>query len=79
MDKKRSIGASPGPSPGQKSRTVLLDAAKMKEMVVNFCMSMPHFQLANIDGEHIEQVTSCKYLGVHLDYKCVWSVNTQAV
>lgn len=44
-------------------------------MAVNLCNSMYFFQPANIDGEDNEQVTSYKYLGVHLD----WSVNTHGL
>ena len=41
--------------------------------------SKPPLQRVNIRGEDIEVVQSYRYLGVHLDSKLDWSVNTDAV
>ncbi|KAI4892844.1 hypothetical protein NFI96_004929 [Prochilodus magdalenae] len=52
---------------------------KIKELVVDFrrCRHPP--PLVNIRGTDIERVDSYKYLGVHLNNKLDWSVNTTAL
>ncbi|KAI4898445.1 hypothetical protein NFI96_000501 [Prochilodus magdalenae] len=56
-----------------------INAEKTKELVVDFhrCRHPP--QLVNIQGTDIERVDSYKYLGVHLNNKLDWSVNTTAL
>lgn len=48
-------------------------------MVVDFCRSKPPLEQVSISGRDIEVVQSYRYLGVHLDCKLDWSVNTEAV
>ncbi|KAI4884202.1 hypothetical protein NFI96_027037, partial [Prochilodus magdalenae] len=56
-----------------------INAGKTKELVVDFrrCRHPP--PLVNIRGMDIERVDSYKYLGVHLNNKLGWSVNTTAL
>ncbi|KAI4894837.1 hypothetical protein NFI96_004578 [Prochilodus magdalenae] len=56
-----------------------INAGKSKELVVDFrrCRHPP--PLVNIRGMDIERVDSYKYLGVHLNNKLDWSVNTTAL
>ncbi|KAI4898460.1 hypothetical protein NFI96_011945, partial [Prochilodus magdalenae] len=56
-----------------------INVGKTKELVVDFrrCRHPP--QLVNIRGTDIERVDSYKYLGVHLNNKLDWSVNTTAL
>ncbi|KAI4879016.1 hypothetical protein NFI96_030874 [Prochilodus magdalenae] len=56
-----------------------INAGKTKELVVDFrrCRHPP--PLVNIRGMDIEEVDSYKYLGVHLNNKLNWSVNTTAL
>ncbi|KAI4887383.1 hypothetical protein NFI96_002917 [Prochilodus magdalenae] len=56
-----------------------INAGKTKELVVDFrrCRHPP--PLVNIRGMDIERVDSYKYLGVHLNNKLDWSVNTTAL
>ena len=48
-------------------------------MIVNFQRSASHFTPVNIQGADIEVVDSDKFLGVHLNNKLDWSVNTHAL
>lgn len=48
-------------------------------MVIDFRRSKPPLQRVSISGMDIEVVQSYSYLGVHLDYKLDWSMNTEAV
>ncbi|KAI4883190.1 hypothetical protein NFI96_029396, partial [Prochilodus magdalenae] len=56
-----------------------INAGKTKELMVDFrrCRHPP--PLVNIRGMDIERVDSYKYLGVHLNNKLDWSVNTTAL
>ncbi|KAK0148991.1 RNA-directed DNA polymerase from mobile element jockey [Merluccius polli] len=56
-----------------------LNTAKTKEMVVDFRRSKPALLPVTIEGVNVEVVDTYKYLGVHLDDKLDWSVNTAAV
>ncbi len=47
-------------------------------MVVNFGRSKLPLQLVNIEGVDTDVVQSYKYLGVNLDNKLDWSVNSDA-
>ena len=58
---------------------LILNTKKTKEIVIDFRRSEPPLQRVNIRGEDIEVVQSYRYLGVHLDSKLDWSVNTDAV
>ena len=65
-----------------KVNGLLLNTTKTKEMVVDIRKSKaprPPILPINIDGEDIEMVRSYKYLGVHLDNKLDWSVNSEAL
>ena len=44
--------------------------------MVDFCRSKPSLQPVNIWGLDIEGVLTKRYLGVHLDNKLDWSMNT---
>jgi len=58
---------------------LLLNTTKTKELVVDFRRSKTPYQSVCIDGEEIETVQTCKYLGVVLDNKLEWSANIEAV
>ncbi|KAI4886295.1 hypothetical protein NFI96_002284 [Prochilodus magdalenae] len=62
-----------------KVNHIQINAEKTKELVVDFrrCRHPP--PLVNIRGMDIQRVDSYKYLGVHLNYKLDWSVNTTAL
>ncbi|XP_054643404.1 uncharacterized protein LOC129187756 isoform X2 [Dunckerocampus dactyliophorus] len=48
-------------------------------MIINFQRKTSHFTPVNIQGADIELVDSYKFLGVHLNNKLDWSVNTHAL
>lgn len=52
---------------------------RQKEMIIHFRRSKPPLQPVNTCGVDIEVVPSYKYLGVHLDNKLDWSLNTDAL
>ena len=62
-----------------KNNCLLLNTTKTKELVVDFRRSKTPCQSVCIDGEEIETVQTCKYMGVLLDNKLEWSANIEAV
>ena len=56
-----------------------LNTTKTKEMVVDFRRSKPALLPVTIEEVNVEVVNTYKYLGVHLDDKLDWSVNTEAI
>ncbi|XP_054642346.1 alpha-1,3-mannosyl-glycoprotein 4-beta-N-acetylglucosaminyltransferase A isoform X3 [Dunckerocampus dactyliophorus] len=56
-----------------------LNTSKTKEMIINVQKKTSHFTPVNIQGADIELVDSYKFLGVHLNNKLDWSVNTHAL
>ncbi|KAI4903065.1 hypothetical protein NFI96_032847 [Prochilodus magdalenae] len=52
---------------------------KTKEMCIDFRRSRPSQQPISIKGVDVEVVRSYRYLGVHLDERLDWSVNTDTV
>ncbi|XP_055493496.1 uncharacterized protein LOC129698391 isoform X1 [Leucoraja erinacea] len=58
---------------------LILNTTKTKEMVVNFGRSKLPLQPVNAAGADIEVVQTYKYLGVHLDNKLDWSVNSDSL
>lgn len=59
-----------------RRKGLLLNALKTKEMIVDFRRLKRSHQPVIVDGQNIENVQSYKYLGVHLDNKLDWSVQT---
>ncbi|KAI4904704.1 hypothetical protein NFI96_006255 [Prochilodus magdalenae] len=55
-----------------------LNITKTKEMCIDFRMSRPSQQPSPSVGVDVEVVRSYKYLGVHLDERLDWSVNTDS-
>ena len=56
-----------------------INAGKTKELVVDFRRRTVPPTPVNIQGMDIEMVTSYKYLGVHLNNKLDWSLNSAAL
>ncbi|KAI4885265.1 hypothetical protein NFI96_001101 [Prochilodus magdalenae] len=56
-----------------------LNITKTKEMCIDFRRSRPSQQPISIKGVDVEVVRSYRYLGVHLDERLDWSVNTDMV
>ncbi|KAI4878333.1 hypothetical protein NFI96_010154 [Prochilodus magdalenae] len=56
-----------------------LNITKTKEMCIDFRRSRSSQQPISIKGFDMEVIRSYKYLGVHLDEKLDWSVNTDTV
>ncbi|KAF7658811.1 hypothetical protein LDENG_00007680, partial [Lucifuga dentata] len=56
-----------------------LNVTKTEEMVVDFRRTKTPITTVSIGGEKVELVQSYKYLGVYLDSKLDWSVNTEAI
>ncbi|KAI4873031.1 hypothetical protein NFI96_008738 [Prochilodus magdalenae] len=56
-----------------------LNITKTKEMCIDFRRSRPSQQPISINGVDVEVVRSYRYLGVHLDERLDWSVNTDIV
>ncbi|KAF7645675.1 hypothetical protein LDENG_00200380 [Lucifuga dentata] len=56
-----------------------LNVTKTKEMVVDFRRTKTPITPVSIGGEKVELVQSYKYLGVYLDSRLDWSVNTEAI
>lgn len=57
-----------------------LNISKTKEMCIDFRRSRPSAQQPiSIEGVDVEVVKSYKYLGVHLDNRLDWSVNTDSL
>ncbi|KAI4883500.1 hypothetical protein NFI96_024962 [Prochilodus magdalenae] len=56
-----------------------LNITKTKEMCIDFRRFRPSQQPISIKGVDVEVVRSYKYLGVHLDERLDWSVNTDMV
>ena len=53
-----------------------LNISKTKEMVLDFRRRRPSPLPVTISGEEIEVVSSYKYLGLEVDERLDWSVNT---
>ncbi|XP_060770815.1 uncharacterized protein LOC132881852 [Neoarius graeffei] len=62
-----------------KSNHLQLNIGKTKEMLVDFRRSRPTLQPISIEGVDVEMVRTYKYLGVHLDDKLDWTVNTDTL
>ncbi|KAI4887111.1 hypothetical protein NFI96_003141 [Prochilodus magdalenae] len=56
-----------------------MNITKTKELCIDFRRSRPSQQPISIKGVNVEVVRSYKYLGVHLDERLDWSVNTDIV
>lgn len=56
-----------------------LNISKTKEMILDFRRRRPSPQPVTISGEEIEVVSSYKYLGLEVDEKLDWSVNSDYV
>ncbi|KAI4899267.1 hypothetical protein NFI96_008017 [Prochilodus magdalenae] len=56
-----------------------LNITKTNEMCIDFRRSRPTQQPISIKGVDVEVVRSYRYLGVHLDERLDWSVNTDTV
>ncbi|KAI4898935.1 hypothetical protein NFI96_007066 [Prochilodus magdalenae] len=56
-----------------------LNITKTKEMCIDFRRSRPSQQSISIKGVDVEMIRSYRYLGVHLDEKLDWSVNTDTI
>ena len=56
-----------------------INAAKTKELVVDFSRNRHTATPVNIQGTDIEIVDSYRYLGVHLNKKLDWAANTNAL
>lgn len=48
-------------------------------MIINFSRSKHNTQLVNIDGQDIETVNTYKYLGVNINNKLDWSLNSEGL
>ncbi|XP_076843384.1 E3 ubiquitin-protein ligase TRIM47-like isoform X1 [Brachyhypopomus gauderio] len=59
-----------------KANHLQLNITKTKEMCIDFRRSRPSQQPVSIDGVNVEMVKAYKFLGVHLDERLDWSVNT---
>uniref|UniRef100_A0A3B3C2V1 Reverse transcriptase domain-containing protein n=1 Tax=Oryzias melastigma TaxID=30732 RepID=A0A3B3C2V1_ORYME len=53
-----------------------LNVQKTKEMVLDFRRKASTPQLLHIEGDSVERVQTYKYMGVMLDHKLDWTVNT---
>ena len=56
-----------------------LTIGKTKELVVDFCRSRKQPIPIAIKGVEIEQVDSCRVLGVHINNELDWKDNTEAL
>ena len=56
-----------------------LNVEKTKELVVNFSRKKDSISPVIIKGQEVEIVQSYKYLGVHLDSKLDWKINSDSV
>ena len=61
------------------SNHLLLNTTKTKEMVVDFRRTRVHPVPVAVKGDCVEVVHTYKYLGVQLDDKLDWTVNTDAL
>ncbi len=61
-----------------RENNLILNAAKMKEMILYFRRRQKPFihHPITINGETVEVVQSIKYLGVNISHDLTWSVNT---
>lgn len=59
--------------------SLILNPSKTKEMIINFGKKKNTLQPVNIHGQDIECVHTYKYLGVHLDNKLDWNINTECL
>ncbi|KAI3351544.1 hypothetical protein L3Q82_020227 [Scortum barcoo] len=60
-------------------RSDLSVSSKTKELVVDFRKQRTHLNSVAIRGTEVDIVDSYKYLGVHLDNKLDWTINTDAI
>jgi len=58
---------------------LLLNIAKTKELVVDFRKQPTHPKPVSIRGTEVDIVEEKKYLGVHIDNKMDWTINTEAL
>ena len=63
----------------RRSNHLQLNTTQTKEMVVDFRRRRPHLQPISIEGSDVEVVRSYKYLGLQLDDKLDWTVNTESI
>jgi len=61
-----------------KSNHLQLNTSKTKEMMVDR-RKRPHLQPIPIEGSDVEVVRTYKYLGLQLDDKLDWTVNTESM
>lgn len=62
-----------------KKNCLIINTTKTKEMIINFSRSKHNTQLVNIDGQDIETVNTYKYLGVNINNKLDWSLNSEGL
>ena len=58
------------------SNHLQLNTSKTEEMVIDFRKSRPPPRPVQIEGDEVEVVGTYKYLGLQLDNKLDWTVNT---
>ena len=56
-----------------------LNITKTKELVIDFRKNKEPLTPVTIHGKEVEIVQSYKYLGVHIDNKLDWSINSDAI
>ena len=56
---------------------MVLNLQKTKEIVFDFRKTRGEIEPVNIDGIDIETVTDHRYLGIHIDNRLNWNINTQ--
>lgn len=62
-----------------RSNFLQLNVKKTKEMVIDFRTSARTHQHILVDGDEVEIVEECKYLGVTTDSRLTWSTNTDDI
>lgn len=61
-----------------KRKGLILNGSKTKKMIFDFWRNPTH-QPVTKNGQSFQVVHSYKYLGIHLDHKLDWAVETTAV
>lgn len=56
-----------------------LNMNKIKEVIVDFRRNRDKSKIVSIKGEEVEVVEEYRYLGVHLDNRLEWRINSEAV